>query len=410
MIRVGTSQHTNTAQAAAEAAQMALASFAKGETASFVLAFCGNRHQPEAFLQCLRTYFGDALIVGGAAVGTITQNTLGYVGYECAIAAFSPKLPVPTTLVEYGLDQDEIAAGRRIGERLLDITQPGDTVLLFYDLVKSSPPPILNVGSRLMDGIYAGLDGRQLQLVGAGTLGDFQLTSSFVFDGRQISRQAVVAVALPSAWHSHTIIMHGCTPVSSFLKITKIKGSMIYELDGLPAVDALYKRLGADHPALQTGNLSLLTLGRKHGDPFAPYDESLYVNRLIMDMDREKGSITLFEADFEEGEQVQIMARDSQKMLASVQNRTLELKASLGTARPIFALYIDCAGRASALSGCEIEEASILQTELGPEIPLLGFYSGVEIAPLLGRSRPLDWTGVLTLFTLEGDDDSSFRA
>ena len=34
------------------------------------------------------------------------------------------------------------------------------------------------------------------------------------------------------------------------------------------------------------------------------------------------------------------------------------------------------------------------------EVPLLGFYSGVEIAPLMGRAQPLDWTGVLTLFAL----------
>lgn len=27
--------------------------------------------------------------------------------------------------------------------------------------------------------------------------------------------------------------------------------------------------------------------------------------------------------------------------------------------------------------------------------PLLGFYSGVEVAPILGKSRGLDWTGVL---------------
>jgi len=29
---------------------------------------------------------------------------------------------------------------------------------------------------------------------------------------------------------------------------------------------------------------------------------------------------------------------------------------------------------------------------------LLGFYSGVEVAPLLGKSRGLDWTGVLLVF------------
>jgi small ligand-binding sensory domain FIST len=92
-------------------------------------------------------------------------------------------------------------------------------------------------------------------------------------------------------------------------------------------------------------------------------------------------------------------------MLDSVGQRTRDLLASVRHKRPIFALYIDCAGRTSAFSGAEIEEAAILQAELGLEIPLLGFYSGVEIAPLLGRSRPLDWTGVLTLFTLEAPTD-----
>jgi hypothetical protein len=382
-----------------------MASFAEGETVPLVLAFCGNRHQPDEFLRGLRAHLGDTVIVGGAAVGTITCQAVGYVGYECAIAAFSPRLPRPTTIVEYGLDQGELGAGHRLGARLRDITSPGDTVLLFYDSLRSSPPPKLNVGSRLMDGVYAGLEGKPLHLVGAGTVSDFQLTKSYVFDGRHTSKQAVVAVALPSVWRSHTIIMHGCTPVSSFLKVTKVEGPVIYELDGMPAMEALHKRLGAHHSVLQAQNLSLaLTLGRKHGDPFAPYDESLYVNRLIMDTDPHQGSITLFEADFEEGENVQIMARDSQKMLDSVRQRTAELVASLGTAQPVFALYIDCAGRASAFSGCESEEASLLQTELGPHIPLLGFYSGVEIAPLIGRSRPLDWTGVLTLFTLEGAD------
>lgn len=62
---------------------------------------------------------------------------------------------------------------------------------------------------------------------------------------------------------------------------------------------------------------------------------------------------------------------------------------------PFFALYIDCAGRAAAFSGGAREEAAEVQRALGARVPLLGFYSGVEIAPFLGRSRGLDWTAVL---------------
>ena len=402
MIGIGTSQQTDTHKAATEAIQMALRTF---ERASFVLAFCANRHQPDDFLSALRDHVGDVPIVGGAAVGTISHSVLGYVGYECAIAAFSSKLPPPTVIAEPGLDWDEIAVGQRIGQRLREAANPGDTVLLFYDSIRSSPPPVLNVGSRLVDGIYAGLGDKQITLVGAGTASDFQLMSSFIFDGRATVRQAAVAVALPAIWRSHTTVMHGCTPVSSFLEITKAEGAVIHELDGLPAMEALRQRLGHDADALQPENLSLaLTLGRKHGDLFAPYDEALYVNRLIMGADPDTGSITLFEADFAEGEKVQIMSRDNQKMRDSVRRRTSELVAAPEAANPVFALYIDCAGRASAFSGGEEEEASVLRAELGSHIPLLGFYSGVEIAPMLGRNRPLDWTGVLTLFTLEGPD------
>ena len=44
------------------------------------------------------------------------------------------------------------------------------------------------------------------------------------------------------------------------------------------------------------------------------------------------------------------------------------------------------------------EEAEEIINELNKHnIPLFGFYSGVEIAPMLGRSRGLDWTSVLII-------------
>ena len=46
--------------------------------------------------------------------------------------------------------------------------------------------------------------------------------------------------------------------------------------------------------------LSLIaTLGEKQGDPYAPYDENSYVNRLILRTNHASGSITLFEPDFD---------------------------------------------------------------------------------------------------------------
>ena len=66
--------------------------------------------------------------------------------------------------------------------------------------------------------------------------------------------------------------------------------------------------------------------------------------------------------------------------------------------RPWFGLYIDCAGRAAAASRTASEEAAEVQAVMNREgVPLLGFYSGVEVAPMGDGSRGLDWTGVLLL-------------
>jgi hypothetical protein len=405
-ITVGVSNSSNSFEAGQQAAQMALDQLRSSETVAWTLAFCGGRHDPTLFIQGLRAQLGQVKIVGGAAIGTITNDSLGYSGYECALAAFPAAMPEPTVIVVDSLNRDELEAGRQLGAKLRDTAGDGDTVLLFYDSVRAGPPPVLYVGSRLMDGIYQGLAGKPLQLIGAGTMSNFQMTDSYIFAGCQELKHGVVAVVLPGVLQSHTTIMHGCIPVSSFLEITKIDGPVIYQLDGRPALAVLMEMLGQGPAFPARENLSLVvTLGQKQGDLYATYDESSYVNRLIISSNLEDGSVTLFEADFQVGDSIQIMARDNQMMTESVRKQTETLLNSLGTHRPILALYIDCAGRSSGFSGAEIEEASVLQAALGPELPLLGFYSGVEIAPLLGRSRPLDWTGVLTLFSLKTKDD-----
>ena len=402
IIFTGWSQSSESLKAGEETARMALGQMDPEISVGWALAFCGGRHDPGTFLRGLRSQFGEVDVVGGSAVGTITNDMIGYTGFECSIAAFPASIPKPTILSECGLDKGEKEVGQKLGSRLQEIVKDGDNVILFYDSVRSGPPPILNTGSKLLDAVYLGLAGRQINLIGAGTVGDFQLTNSYVFDGHQNAKQTAVAVVLPSVLSAHTIIMHGCIPISSFLEITKIEGPVVYEIDGRPALEVLNDIFDNKQDNVDKDNLSLsMTLGRKHGDPSAPYDESSYVNRLIMSTNPEDGSVTLFEADFEAGTKIQIMARDNQLMLESVKKRTRELLDSLGSLSPILGFYIDCAGRSSAFIGSEFEDAAILQTELGKDIPLLGFYSGVELAPLLGRSRPLDWTGVLTLFSLE---------
>jgi small ligand-binding sensory domain FIST len=105
--------------------------------------------------------------------------------------------------------------------------------------------------------------------------------------------------------------------------------------------------------------------------------------------------------------EIQFMLRDGNMMIESAKNNSEALMQRIaGDGRAaVFGLYIDCAGRAALYSNTETEEAAEVQRTMNRYgVPLLGFYSGVEVAPILGKSRGLDWTGVLAVFT-EGRHD-----
>ena len=68
--------------------------------------------------------------------------------------------------------------------------------------------------------------------------------------------------------------------------------------------------------------------------------------------------------------------------------------------KSVFASYIDCAGRAAGYAGTDLEDAIVVQKTIAGRAPLLGIYSGVEIASVEGRPRGLDWTGVFSLFSV----------
>ncbi|MBI2380149.1 MAG: FIST C-terminal domain-containing protein [Gammaproteobacteria bacterium] len=368
----------------------------------WALAFCGGRHDGELFLAGLRTRLGDIPVIGGAAVGTITAETCAYSGFEALVAVFPADLSLSSLHFDE-LGQDEFSVGQSLGRRLSEEAD-GCSVLVFYDSVRHANPVQLHVGSRLLDGMYDVLGDKPLQVLGGGTLADFNFGAGYIFDGIGSMPHGVVAAVLPPEIKLITRIFHGCMPASSFMTITRIEGAVVYELDGKPALEALTAILGADFFSGPAGQLTLTaTLGEKQGDLFAPYEESAYVNRLILSHDPAQGSITLFEPDFAVGSRIQVMSRSNALMLDSVRQGAVELAASLEGEQPLLAFYVDCAGRSSMVSGAEVEEAGIVAAELARCAPVCGFYSGVEFAPVHGRSRPLDWTGVAMVFCLNQD-------
>ncbi|MFC3123750.1 FIST signal transduction protein [Pseudoroseomonas globiformis] len=393
LIEVGYARDVDAAMAARACAR---AVGANGKP-DLILAFCGGKLQPETVMGTLRQELGEVTVVGGASAGGITRAGHGYSGLELVTVGFSGAEVVPQVVLG-DLSPGDVGGGEALGARVREVATEGAVVLLLFDSVASQMPLRLHPASRIVEGFHKGLNGHRVTLLGGGMLTDMNLSDSFVFDGRDIRHHMAVALVFPPGMEAETAILHGCRPISTFMEITRIDGMEVYELDGEPALTVIERMLGLPLGQTERQELSLIaTLGQKQGDPFAPYDENAYVNRLILRASPDTGSVTLFEPDFFLGARVQIMARDNALMLDSARNGVARLNGLVEGGDNLLALYIDCAGRASARSGALTEEAEMVLQGFTPTMPFAGFYSGVEIAPFQGYSRPLDWTGVLAV-------------
>jgi hypothetical protein len=140
-----------------------------------------------------------------------------------------------------------------------------------------------------------------------------------------------------------------------------------------------------------------LTFGLNKGDKFGEFKEEDYANRLCMALDKDRRALIMFEPDLKPGSEVRLMRRSID--FEYIGQRAEDLYKRLGNRKPFLAIYIDCLARASAYCGTESEEAEEVQKVIGSKMPLLGMYSGVEIAKVGKDIQALDWTGVLCVFS-----------
>jgi small ligand-binding sensory domain FIST len=252
----------------------------------------------------------------------------------------------------------------------------------------------LRFGTPLLEGLTGDLaDCRSM--AGAGLIDSLQPGYSHVFTPDGAERDGIAAVAFGGGAQLDSVVVHGCRPAGAYHEITKTMGPVVAGIDGRPALEVIDELLGGAVPREDFGFRVILGVNR--GDPFGAFDEENYQTRLCLAVDEAAGGLVMFEPDLEPGDQVQLMRVSTD--LSYVGERVAGLLERVDGRTPLLALYADCAGRCMMASPLDEEEGHAVQAALG-DIPLLGFYTGVEIGAVKGRVRPLDWTGVLCLLSV----------
>jgi len=186
---------------------------------------------------------------------------------------------------------------------------------------------------------------------------------------------------------------HSCRLLGPLRPITACRGTLLEEIDGQPALDVLAE-CGEHLPDRQ---LLLLALADEEGSEATESRRPPLIVRGIQGVDPDRRSLVLSE-QLRPGMRVAFAVRDAHAARDDLEAMTRELERDIAGAAPRFGLYVNCAGRGSALYDAPDVDTKILRSRF-PGVPFAGVASAFEIAPHFGRPALQLYTGVFALFT-----------
>jgi small ligand-binding sensory domain FIST len=268
-----------------------------------------------------------------------------------------------------------------------------------------------------------------------------RVSSGYLFGGLAASRSGAVHVA-DGAWRGGlsgvaftrdvalvSRVTQGSQPLGPVRRITAAERNLVLALDGEPALPCLLRDLGlADLSTPRTALTKLratlvaladadaVMLGRP--GQFGP-DTRV---RHLVGLDPARDAVAVADT-VEPGMSLVFCQRDMQAARRDLVRICAEIRDEVESAqepawadgaahtpdaggaeparRIAGAIYVSCAGRGGPHFGGPSAELQIVQHALsggGPEVPLVGFFAGGEIA----RHHVYGYTGVLTVFTGHG--------
>ena len=162
--------------------------------------------------------------------------------------------------------------------------------------------------------------------------------------------------------------------------ITKSEGNVLYELDGKSALD-LYKRYLGDQAKELPASALLFPLSIRRADGEAP------LVRTILGINEKEQSMT-FAGEVPAGATARLMKANFDRLIEGAAGAArATCTAGMKGSAPELALLISCVGRKLILRQRIEEEVEAVQEVLGPQTPMLGFYSYGEISPFARNSR-----------------------
>lgn len=162
--------------------------------------------------------------------------------------------------------------------------------------------------------------------------------------------------------------------------VTKSVKNVLYELDGLPALEIYKSFLGAEADNLPSSGL-LFPLSMRNSENATP------VVRTILAINEEDQSLT-FAGNIPQDSYVRLMKANIDRLIGGAEGSAISANENLNETSEL-AILISCVGRRLVLKQLVEEEVEVVRGVIGEKAGITGFYSYGEIAPF-GEYSPCE--------------------
>jgi hypothetical protein len=284
------------------------------------------------------------------------------------------------TLMLFCSDSVEIRAGVGYGVKENPLTAAHQAVNQATDNCKTAPRLCIALpasyladgsttnGGLILEGLKLAL-GSQMPILGGAAGDQFRFQTTYQFFGSE-----VLTDSLPILIFSGDMLFSygtacGWQPIGRKSIVTKSEGTILYEIDGVSALEFYQRYLGDRQPTAE--------------NPLAVYqgDSDRYYMRVPNTCDPQTGSIN-FLGDVPEQAIVQMTDFKRDEILHAVQSSLHTALERYPGTEPDAILLFSCCCRRWLLGTKAKEEYQLVKTKLAQKIPICGFYTYGEYSPL----------------------------
>ncbi|MBI4359157.1 MAG: FIST C-terminal domain-containing protein [Candidatus Nealsonbacteria bacterium] len=348
-----------------------------GGQAELIVVFSSVSYDQEKMISGVRSVSKEVPLVGCSDSGEIT--TAGPTSKRVAVMALSADNIDFVIGIGFGTDKDSHAAGVAAAKEVKEkSTKELSLLMAFLDGLAEN-------GAAVVRGFQEVL-GRNLPIVGGSAGDDFLFKKTFQYYNDQIMTNAVIGIGFSGEFSFGVGVRHGWEPIGLPMKVTKAQGSKIIKVNDRPALSVYEDYFGKKAEELVKEPIAKMAYTYPLGMSVEGSEELLIRDVVIAS---KEGEITCA-AEIPEGSEIRLMLGDPDKAILAAREAAKGALDQLGGRKPSAVFIFDCMARCKLLGqGIRTqEEITAIQEVLGKDVPVIGFYTYGELAPLAGEVGP----------------------